>query len=87
MKGIATQTIKTLEKKTQPMIITESGPAVHPSKNQYLRERQMLIKRKGAFNQNPGNLGRWWARCPLKPALKILLSHESFQRELISINH
>lgn len=41
------------------MIVTQSGPAARHSKNQYERERQMLVEEKGAFNQNTGNLGRW----------------------------
>ena len=45
------------------MMVTESGPAVRHSKNQYERERErereMLVEEKGAFNQNAGNLGRW----------------------------
>ena len=24
----------------------------------------MLIEREVAFNQNAGNLGRWWTQCP-----------------------
>ena len=35
---------------------------------------------KVVFNQKAGNLGRRWT-CVPKPTLKILLSHESFQRE------
>ena len=38
-----------------------------------------MVERKGAFNQNTGNLGRWWTQCPPKPPLKILLSHEGFK--------
>ena len=46
--------------------------------NQCSRERKMSVERIVAFNQNAGNLGRWWTRCPQKPSPKFLLGHESF---------
>ena len=38
------------------------GPAAHGLQNQY----SQMLERKGAFNQNAGNLGRWWTQHPPK---------------------
>lgn len=42
------------------------------------------------FDQNVGNLGRWWSQCPPKLSPKILLSCEIFlkgKRKVVSVNH
>lgn len=46
--------------KPTEVFVVESRLAAHRLKNQYTRERQML-QRKVAFNENAGNLGRWWS--------------------------
>lgn len=45
------------------MLQNESGPTVRHLHTQY---SQKSIERKGAFNQNVGNLERWWTQHPLK---------------------
>ena len=67
--------------------VTKSGLAAHLLKNLY---SQKPGERKVAFNQNAGNLGRWWTQCPPKT-----ISEDSAQpwkflkgkREVISVNH
>ena len=67
--------------------VIKLGPAACHLQNQY---SQMLVERKDAFNQNAGNLGRWWTQRPHKTT-----SQDSAQpwkllkgnREVISVNH
>ena len=42
------------------------GPSASCLQNQY----SQMVERKGAFNQNAGHLGRWWAQRPPKTTTK-----------------
>ena len=74
----------------ESVAVTELRSGCLLLENQYPRERQMLVERKVAFNQNADNLKRWWTQCPPKT-----ISKDSIQpwkllkrkREVTSINH
>ena len=45
--------------------VTNSDSAAHCSKintRKREREKEMLVEKEVAFNENAGNLGRWWTQ-------------------------
>lgn len=71
-------------------LLSNGGPAAHSLQNQLSTHKHVERKeRKSAFNQDPGNLGRWWTQC-----LQKTTSEGSAQPKLlkgrtdvISVNH